>query len=195
MTETAINVELMLRELNYITDNPDKYDQRYWCRVIPPAGTGATRSDHHTCRTVGCFAGNVVVNAGKVAYFVWGRFSDYYNSTETEYFTNWDDIPDDTYLYDIEVQPNDLGNTWTDEACNILGLDYYKHQEIFDGDNTLWDVWNFARIFTRDQIQIPERVPQVSTRTREVFQDAIDDLGFDEVLPFPAGINPEVEWL
>lgn len=100
-------------------------------------GVWAKRSSQ--CGTQYCLAGTVVVLSGEFR----AQWSSTNYSTEfTHYCTR---VDNDDCLYDIQ-----------DTAINLLNTDAYH---LFNGSNTLRDLWELAAEMTNGEIAVPHDLP------------------------------------
>lgn len=78
------------------------------------------------CGTQGCLAGNTVLHAGQA---MWSGNED-----------GW-------------TTKNGFG--WSVNAGYLLGLNDAQQSLLFSSENSLWDLWNYARMISHGEIQIP----------------------------------------
>lgn len=126
-----VNVEVLEQELKFITRNPKHHRQGTWFDEVPD----------NACQTAGCLAGWTAIHHAK-------------DELESKQVVRWLGDKQITFL---EYEPKDV--SWTRLGMQLLGIeDMDTADELFNGDNTLWDLWNIASMITNGAIQIPEEV-------------------------------------
>lgn len=137
-----IDVPQLRKELEYITAHRGQWKQNAWLE------TGA-------CGTVGCLAGNTALNAGYLP--VRGH---------TSFVSRERVLPNEHGLFGLIE--NDDGTTTTgdgvlvesvrDVAARVLSLTYTQSAALFNGRNSLYDLWRLASLFTGGEIEVPPEV-------------------------------------
>lgn len=120
------DVDLLRKELQYITDHPEAWLQETWLSPDPNNG----------CGSVGCLAGNAAIHAGR-AILKHDGIGEWYEA----------DHPSGDFL----VLGAELFDISEDEATWL-----------FEGDNSLLDLWVIARDITRGEIQIPAELDETA---------------------------------
>jgi hypothetical protein len=116
----TIDVPRLRKELEFVTDNRQRWLQNTWLSRVE-------------CGTVGCLAGNVVLNAGYQPYFEGNRQST-------------------SYVRDAERSRT----YWIRElATELLGLTERQADDLFRSTNSLLDLWEVAAELTDGEIQVP----------------------------------------
>lgn len=124
MTELTIDVPRLRKELEYVTAHREQWSQGTWL--------------HRTsCGTVGCFAGNVALNAGYLPVYERSK----HTTTLTVRLSH---EHDDRHVADV--------------AAEVLGLSVKQLNSLFAATNTLYDLWNLASLFTNGEIEVPAEV-------------------------------------
>jgi hypothetical protein len=116
----AVNVPLLRKVLEYVSEHPEEWDQRAWMQWRP------------RCGTTGCVAYHTLALLGYTAVF------------KGPEVTGWAKSPDGRSV-SIPIA-----------AADALGLDPIRRSMLFDGANTLADLWMFAAEFTDGEITVPE---------------------------------------
>lgn len=135
-TDRTINVPELRKQLEYITAHRTEWLQSNWIYRT-------------ACGTVGCLAGNTVINAGYVPVFYGGD-----NCTTSQVSTHRIRTARDAY------DANDAGELWSvrELASELLGLSDEEAEELFNANNSLHDVWSIAARFTGGEIEVPPDV-------------------------------------
>lgn len=149
--------------LDYITiQHPEGWEQGVWAKRVRPehiARLSPTQKalltrDPNTCGSTACLAGTAVaLEFGKNSVH-WTRFME--------------GVDDACVLAD--VAPRDFqGVTISEAARIILDLTYNQGERLFDGDNSLWTLWDLAAEFTDGEIVRPddEQIEDAIYRMRE----------------------------
>lgn len=138
------NVAALRAELEWITAHPARWDQNTWCR--PPATFHRDAADDEWhCGTVACLAGWTALHAGyrPVAY---------------------DGVDVELPVTDVARRPDAVGVgarvplPVEHVARRLLGLTPAQAALLFDGGNSLRDLWEFARVFTDGELTVPADV-------------------------------------
>lgn len=165
----TVNVEKLRAVLEFVTSQPDRWDQAHWLAVPYEALAGGGREPgaDWTCGTTACVAGWVALRAG------W-----------EPRVCRWSDEPDD-FDHDAEqVVDHRTGEVQVVFAVaqRELGLTRAAAGLLFHGDNTLRDLWEYARAFTGGAIEVPAGVlaaeshPFVFDPTEPYARAAIEEL-------------------
>lgn len=125
-----VNVLRLRERLEFITRNRQHHDQGIW----------AEQRGNTACGTTGCLAGWTALEYGKDQ--LWSESKE-----------KW---VGDTKVTVIEFKPRD--GEWWDLGADLLELPYDIADELFEGTNSLWDLWNISNIITNGQIEIPGEV-------------------------------------
>jgi hypothetical protein len=131
-----IDVDRLRRELEFVTAHPDRWKQDAWY-VLPTSSTVETEpGTDWTCGTTACLAGWTALHADLVPVSAPGHH------------------PDGVYVRDGD------GHDWLvdDAAVDLLRLGPDEAELLFDGGNTLRDLWEYARVFTGGRIEVPPTV-------------------------------------
>lgn len=124
----TIDVARLRKELEYVTANRHQWSQ----------GTWLTRT---TCGTVGCLAGNTVLNAGYRPVYRPG------------------------VCHTTEVEVGDGVEHVKHVATELLGLTREQSRQLFFVGNSLYRLWHLASRFTDGEIQVaPDVEPTVADR-------------------------------
>src|SRR5919108_1047214 len=129
-----IDVARLRKELEFVTDHPEHWDQESWLRAA-------------TCGTVGCLAGNAVLHAG---YEPHGALRTYGGATS--YVRVPGDHPD--ALATGYADGRHIASV-CDVARRLLGLDYQQASQLFYESNTLRTLWELAARFTDGEVEVP----------------------------------------
>lgn len=142
MSPTPEQVDRLRRELEFLTANPDRHDQGAWYRLPPPVAVDAEPGTDWTCGTAGCLAGWTALHADHEPWLdANGR------------------VPDDTLVVRPGTGPVHERLVEVRElAADLLGLNDGQADLLFAADNTLRDLWEYARVFTAGAIQVPAAV-------------------------------------
>lgn len=156
MTDNA----LLLHELRHATIHPEQHDQGTWAKYLGDRPSA--------CGTVGCLAGNTVIHQGRelaweVSHVVFRDTGREYLETEYGYQVhagNVDDLSRVTKVWTAdEVLPEDPGyprEQIEDVAAELLGLDSFQAGQMFNGSNTIEDLWTYAIVFSGGYISIQD---------------------------------------
>lgn len=123
----TIDVPRLRKELEFITAHRDRWLQTTWL-------------EHAQCGTVGCLAGNTVLNAGYEPFYEGGMRSTSYVRDAEQTRTYW--------IRDL--------------ATELLGLTERQADDLFRSTNTLYDLWWIASELTNGEIQVPADVEPTS---------------------------------
>ena len=155
-----LNVERLLEELRFITANPDKHDQAVWAQARTEAPAPEEADPWNTplpprpsaCGSFGCLAGNTAIHEPGVEL-------DWY--TESYFFENGKKIQlwqADNILNETVKVEDWCGRDYLEpksikiKAQELLGLTPHQAGVLFDGDNTLDDLWELADKFSGGEI-------------------------------------------
>lgn len=146
----TVDVARLRAVLEFVTANPERWDQGNWYRLPDEAYVEAEPGTDWTCGTTACVAGWTAIQAGYV--------------------------PTTNHLgRSVLIDPNAPGLELrvADVATDLLGLTYEQSDLLFFADNTLRDVWEFARVFTDGEIRVP---PEVADGELNLFdpEDEVD---------------------
>lgn len=121
----TIDVELLRKELEYVTAHRDEWDQKYWMQ----------RSSKTTCGTVACLAGNAVLHSD--------RFTVKVEQVGSKHHYNPVRASDGTWV------------SWLRAGREVFGLSAREADRLFDSSNTLRQLWTLASEFTDGEIEVP----------------------------------------
>lgn len=127
MTELTIDVPRLRKELEYVTAHRAQWKQGAWIQRT-------------ACGTVGCLAGNIVLNAGYRPVFATSK----HISTKSV-------VAATAASYAVEQRVADV-------AADVLGLDNEQAAKLFFPENSLLELWTLASEFTGGEIQVPAEV-------------------------------------
>lgn len=122
-----VNVELMQKVLDHITNHRDEWDQTAW----------ATKTSFSSCGTAYCFAGHAVHMTGHE--LAWSK-----QQNGQAVFVKWEQGDD----------PGEHAISYV--AKEELELAGWQAAALFDSDNTLPMLYEYASEFTNGAIEIPE---------------------------------------
>lgn len=129
MTEPAIDVPRLRKELEYVTNHPEHWRQNQWLKQT-------------ACGTVGCLAGNTVLHAGGEPLFGAGGAR----------------VDQATYAR-VELNGVTRNAVAVSTAAReLLGLDRDQADVLFHPLNGLHRLWSLASRFTHGEIQVPPDV-------------------------------------
>lgn len=145
----TVHVDRLRAELEFVTSRPDLWDQSVWVRPLDIDEGGADREPgaDWTCGTAACLAGWAALHADAGL------------------------VPDPRYDWVLRapsgtlVEVESFARVW-------LGLSYVQGDVLFAAGNSLRDLWEFARVFTAEAIQIPAAV---ATGPLVFFDPALED--------------------
>lgn len=160
-----VNNELLLQELRHATIHPEQHDQSTWAKYQGDRPSA--------CGSVGCLAGNTVINEGLV--LAWELSHVVYRATGREYRRDsrgWtraaEDEKDENLVTKVwiadEVLPEktgDLRRPIEVVAAELLGLREGEADKMFEGDNSIKDLWTYAIVFTDGAISIQDYLDAV----------------------------------
>jgi hypothetical protein len=138
-----VNVDALRRELEFVTAEPERWDQSTWVHYVDRSD--AEPGADWTCGTTACLAGWTALHAGY-------RPHPPYES--------------------VVVGPRGTPEDVEDLARRLLGLTPGQANLLFDGSNTLRDLWELARALTDGAIEVP---PAVAVLKLENYDPAHDD--------------------
>jgi hypothetical protein len=125
-----IDVPRLRKELEFITAHRERWLQNTW----------VSRTE---CGTVGCLAGNIVLNAGYRPFY---------------------DADRDSTSYVRDGERSSTNTYWIrDLATSILGLTERQADDLFRSSNTLYELWWIASELTHGEIQVPADVEPTSS--------------------------------
>ena len=139
-----VNTVRLQSELEFITRNKAHHQQSEWFREFPD----------NACQTSGCLAGWTAIHHAK-----------------DELVIQEAQVPfKGEYVKVLYYDPID-GRDWIDLGADLLGLTWDQAETLFEGNNSLWDLWNLASIITRGEITIPEEVEAMRNEEYNVTED------------------------
>lgn len=155
-TSTTIDVARLRRELEFVTTQPERWDQTCWVSVPRDLRDpiDVEPGVDWTCRTTACLAGWTALHA--------------------------DHEPDVRYDSLVRAPGGDLVDVAI-VARRLLGLSYEQTDLLFHAECTLRDLWEFASAFTDGAIVVPANVRVLPVHVFRV--DDVDyyrDLGRDD---------------
>lgn len=137
--ERIIDVPRLRKELEYITANRLQWLQDVWLRRT-------------ACGTVGCLAGNVVLNAGYLPVVMRGEAGTHLVSLERV------DLHDPAFDLGTALESG-LVREVRAVAAELLGLDRTQATTLFNSSRwTLLDLWKIASDLTDGEIEVPAEV-------------------------------------
>ena len=144
----SVDIERLLKEVTYITVFPERWNQGDWV-VANEEVKWDTSREPEPCGTMGCLAGNAVINAGGRLKWEKGMWYDYSTNDYKEYWkTEYVFLPaNEEYPEHIETAARDL-----------LGLNSEQADALFSGDNTLDDMWEISYAISDGQITPDDRL-------------------------------------
>lgn len=144
---TDEGVQRLQAALDHITLHPEEWDQSTWLRFFDENGESViswARYQAGGCGTACCLAGRIVLDAGAEVT----KYNDdyYYAPGAVPYLT------DNHVLYrgELRVIPALATDLLTGERSAWGELDL-----LFDGDNTLSDLWEQAQALTGGRLTVP----------------------------------------
>jgi hypothetical protein len=152
-THARINVELLDRTLNWITEHPEAHDQGEWLHRFETDNPGPT------CGTQGCLAGWTAVLGGYEPYFFqWPSGVDR-GYGGTDYVRATPAAQPLVQAVELRPFPREPG-VWAvrQVARELLGLSRTETEILFDGGNSRYDLWRLAELFTDGVIVRPDNV-------------------------------------
>lgn len=143
-TARTANVDALRRELEFVTAEPDRWDQGQWIDVPYDvlAGTAAPGVDW-TCGTTACLAGWAALHAGCEPYVE-------HHGGGSEDFDHDPDL--------VRVVETGEVHSVRDFARRRFGITYDQANLLFNGACTLLDLWEFAHALTDGAIEVPAEV-------------------------------------
>lgn len=133
MTMTTEQVARLRATLEFVTSHPERWAQSVWYRLPTAAQVDAEPGVDWTCGTSACLAGWTALRAGFVPV------DDAANVL----------VRDPTTGLELLVE---------DAAADLLGLSRYQAEVLFAAGNNLRDLWEFARVFSDDRLEVPAEV-------------------------------------
>lgn len=160
----ALNVELLREELRNITIHPELHAQGLWVgaetEVELPPGVDRYSDEWYdfktppppACGSYGCLAGNTVVHGGhELDWFI-----DYHETLPGKKVAIWkaESILDEyiTHYEGTEDEFTEKKSIHT-KAKEMFDLTERQANKLFDGDNSLDDLWRYAEEISAGQIQ------------------------------------------
>lgn len=140
----TVDVPQLRKELEYITANRLHWNQGSWLKRT-------------SCGTVGCLAGNTVLNAGYLPLATSDGFLNYVSRERVP-------CNEDGYFVVVAGRDNSLlangvpVERVSDCAQRLLGLSDVEANLLFSGDNSLYRLWAIASRITHGEIEIPPEV-------------------------------------
>jgi len=164
----TINVELLRRTLEYITEHPEQHDQSIWARIHVK----------ESCGTAMCLCGWAATLAK--AEMTWRAFKDY--RTGEVVFRELERINGEEPYYG---------------GRDLLGLTEDQAEDLFFDENSLALLWAMAELYTEGEIRMPRLVYEAELTRIAQAQDEPADFAWEEAgdrlyLPFPEGWQPAV---
>lgn len=147
-----VYVNKLQRVLDYITlQNPEGWEQGVWAKRIEPhmvarlspQQRAMLTMDPNICGSTACLAGTAVA-------LEFGRDNLHWLPTGTIATT------DASVLSEGDLIPSDFqGMTISEAAGIVLDLNYNQRELLFEGDNSLWKLWDIAAEITDGAIVRP----------------------------------------
>lgn len=128
-----VNVELLRKELEYITAFPEEHQQKDWLVM----------NRENVCGTAGCLAGNAALHAGRVVGY----------TAVTEKLTIWRPENWETY------PPYNMDRAWTAIGKELFDISDAQAITLFGPYNSLRRLWEIAREITHGEIEVPIELP------------------------------------
>lgn len=156
----ALNVERLLEELRFITIHPDKHDQEVWVEAdveVPPEIDIYDPFDQlprpSACGSFGCLAGNTAIHEPGVE-LDWYRSG--YHRRDGKRIITWqaDDVVGEfvTVVDDWDGSEYQEQKSISQKAREVLGLTKTQADKLFEGDNTLDKLWEWAEKISAGEI-------------------------------------------
>lgn len=123
-----INVPLMRKVLEHISEHPEEHDQGTW-------------AERTACGTTMCMAGHAVVMAGH----------------QISWPGTLDDESSADFVTEPIVVDNETTRRIPAVAAHELGLTEEQKDAFFYESGTIEDLWREAHIYTDGEIEIPEQ--------------------------------------
>jgi hypothetical protein len=143
------NVQRLLEELQFVTRNRAHHKQSIWFE----------QRGENACGSTGCLAGWTAMHHAK-------------DQLVPVVIPGYGSVPN--YIsYEVS------GGDWTSLGADLLDLEFSVADELFNADNTIWDLWHIANVITRGQIEIPE---EVQAEKRDYYNRTDDDPGYVDFL-------------
>lgn len=137
----GLNVDALRRELEFVTDHPERWEQSCWLTVEDEPTVEPGRD--WTCGTSACLAGWTALHADHVP-----RVIDYGDG-------------DLEFADDEVVAPSGEVFFVRDVAVRVLGLNRAAATALFDASNNLRDLWEYARVLSGGELTPPPAVLEV----------------------------------
>lgn len=152
-----VNTARLLEELRFITIYPEKWDQQLWFvtgnALIEDELTEPPKTPISACGSFGCLAGNTVARDGlelkwyKEAFYNHNdQFAGYrwachsvFTESEGEFEARRAALPAQDRQW-VERRSASI----SEQAAEILGLNYTQQDRLFSGENGLDDLWELA---------------------------------------------------
>lgn len=136
----TLNVERLIDELVFLTEFPEKWDQTLWLQTTNPNRVSA-------CGTTGCLAGNTVLHQNYKLYWEEaGVVTDLEGKKTMLYTADYTEEIDDGDGGTYQGKPID------EVAMFELDLTETQANSLFDGDNTLDELWEKAEQITQQSL-------------------------------------------
>ena len=155
-----LNVERLLEELRFVTIYPDKHNQGVWAEAETEAPLPADADrDMETvddieaprpsaCGSFGCLAGNTAIHEPGVE-LDWYEADYYLNDGKKVVIWQADYLLNETEASDWNSR---VPKRIKSKARELLGLTPHQAEQLFDGDNTLDELWRLAEQFSGGEI-------------------------------------------
>ncbi len=159
-----LNVARLREEIQFITINPDKHEQGFWAEARTEAPLNANEPPYDVeapnpntrpsaCGSFGCLAGNTAIHEPGVE-LDWYQGTYFRENGKKIQIWQADNILNEFVMvkdwYDGTEFPE--AKSISKKAQELLGLTDRQAEMLFDGDNTLDDIWDMADRFTGGEI-------------------------------------------
>lgn len=130
-----INVPLMRKVLEHITEHPEEHDQQSW-------------AEKTACGTTYCMAGHAVLMAGHE--IAWSAIAGVYLEEDGA---------------DRVTEPIETSESFTQYiphvAAHELGIDHMQASMLFYDSTYLEELWEVANFITDGEIEVPEQFKEI----------------------------------
>lgn len=152
----------LIRELTDITVHPEKHDQTMWARSTSDEVLNAeTPAELGACGTVGCLAGNAVINAGYKL-----RWEN----------VGWSGHPEWIAHHVVDPQKADRrGRQISTVARELFGLDEGQAEVLFDQENRVSRMWAQAIEFSDGYINEQDLIRAYKERGDVLYRQGRED--------------------
>lgn len=144
-----VKVKKLREALEYVTAHPEEWNQGVWAKRT-------------ACGTACCLAGRIVLQAGhELDYFPEERYD--YDRGEFVRTGHWiadDIVPDKKYPEGAAIEKvAERALNYSPQKYIEMGEDYWDMADLFEGYNSLRDLWEIANKLTDGKIEVPSYLP------------------------------------